>query len=124
MNERVEQHNLSTDHVMIQSELKYLIGGKVVMLKCQVFGGKTCPFPVGRVFCVVRTVATVGFQVKLEPEPTWEVGPVANTTPSISASQTHLCTINQMSQTWCTRNLVPGRPGIEFLWPGTWPSIG
>ena len=57
---------------MIRSELKYLIGGKVVMLKCQVFGGKTGPFPVGRVFRVLRPVATVRFRVEPEPEPTWE----------------------------------------------------
>jgi len=78
--ERVELHNLCTDHVMIRSELKYLIGGKVVMLKCQVFGGKTGPFPVGRVFRVLRPVATVRFRVEPEPEPTWEFWPVANTT--------------------------------------------
>ena len=39
--QRVEMHNLRTDHVMIQSELKYLIGAKVVNLKCRVFAGKT-----------------------------------------------------------------------------------
>jgi hypothetical protein len=49
------------------------------MLKCRVFGGKTGPFPVGRVFRVVRTVAMVRIWVEPEPEPTWEFGPVANT---------------------------------------------
>jgi len=77
--ERVELHNLRTDHVMIRSELKYSIGGKVVMLKCRVFGGKTGPFPVGRVFRVVRPVATVRFRAEPDPEPTREFGPVANT---------------------------------------------
>ena len=80
MKERVEMHNLRTDHVMIRSELKYLTGGKVVMLKYQVFGGKTGPFPMGRVFRVVRPVATVRFQVEPEPEPTREFELVANTT--------------------------------------------
>jgi len=37
----------------------------------------------------------------------------ATSAPGISASQTHLLTMNQMPQTWCARNLVPGRPGIE-----------
>ena len=41
--QRVEMHNLHTDHVMIRSELKYLIGAKVVNLKCRVFAGKTGP---------------------------------------------------------------------------------
>jgi len=41
--QQVEMHNLRTDHVMIRSELKYLIGAKVVNLKCQVFVGKTGP---------------------------------------------------------------------------------
>jgi hypothetical protein len=49
------------------------------MFKCRVFGGKTGPFPVGRVFRVVRPVATVRFRVEPDPEPTREFGPVANT---------------------------------------------
>jgi len=79
MKERRELHTLRTDHVMIRSELKYSIGGKDAMLKCQVFGGKTGPFPMGRVFRVVRPVATVRFRVEPDPEPTREFGPVANT---------------------------------------------
>jgi hypothetical protein len=77
--ERVELHNLRTDHVMIRSELKYLIGGKVVTLKCRVFDGKTGPIAVGEVFCVVRPVATVQIRVQPDLEPTLEFGPVANT---------------------------------------------
>jgi hypothetical protein len=77
--ERVELYNLCTDHVMIRSELTYLIGVKVVMLKCQVFGGKTSTFPVGRVVHGVRPIATVRFRVEPEPEPTQEFGPGANT---------------------------------------------
>jgi hypothetical protein len=78
--EQVELQNLCTDHVMTRSELKYLFGGKVLMLKSRVFGGKTGPFPVGQVFRVVATIATVGFHVEPEPIPTWEFAPVANTT--------------------------------------------
>jgi len=81
--EWVDLHNLCTDHIMIRSELKYLIGGIVVMLKCRVFGGETGPFPVGRVFRVVRPVATVQFRVEPQPEPTREFGPVANTIHAI-----------------------------------------
>jgi len=44
---------------MIRSELKYLIGGKVVLLKCRDFGGKTGSFRMGLVFQVVRPVATI-----------------------------------------------------------------
>jgi len=31
--------------------------------------------------------------------------------------------MNQMAQNWCTTNLVPGRPGSEYLWPGTRSSV-
>jgi hypothetical protein len=77
--EGLKLDNLRTDHVVIRSELKYLIGAKIVDLKCRVFGGKTAPFPTVRVFRVVRPVATVRFQVERNPEPTREFGPVANT---------------------------------------------
>jgi len=77
--QRPELDNLSTDHVTIQSELKYLIEGKVVMLKCQVYGGQTSPFPMGWVFRVVRPIAMNHFWVELDLEPTWQFGPVANT---------------------------------------------
>jgi len=76
--ERLELHNQRTNHVMIRSALKYLITGKVVMLKCRVFGGGTGPFPMGPVFRVVRPVAMVQFRVKQKPEPTREFWPVAN----------------------------------------------
>ena len=79
MKERLKLHNLRTDHVMIQSELKYLIGAKIVNLKCRVFGGKTGPMATVRVFGVVRPIATVRFRVELYAEPTREFGPVANT---------------------------------------------
>jgi len=77
--EGIKLDNLHTDHVMIQSELKYLIAVKIVDLKCRVFGGKTAPFPTVWVFRVVRHVATVRLRVEPNPEPTREFGPVANT---------------------------------------------
>ena len=80
MKELLKLHNVRTDHVMIQSELKYLIGARIVNLKCRVFGGKTGPFPMVWVFRVVRPVATVRFRVEPYLEPTREFGPVANTT--------------------------------------------
>jgi len=43
--------------------------------------------------------------------------------PEISASHTHLFTMNHIAQTWYARNLVPGRPGIQFLWPGAQSSV-
>jgi hypothetical protein len=39
VNEGLYLHDLRTDHVTIQSELRYLIGVKIVHLKCLVFGG-------------------------------------------------------------------------------------
>jgi len=57
--ELLKLHNLCIDHVMIQSELKYLISAKVVRLKCRVFGGKTGNGPG---FRVVKPVATVRFR--------------------------------------------------------------
>jgi hypothetical protein len=61
------------------------------MLKCWVFGGKTGPFPVGRVFRVVRPVATVRFRVEPDPEPTREFGPVANTSRDESMLLGEVC---------------------------------
>jgi len=80
VNEWLELHNLHIDYVMIQSELRHLIGAKVVRLKCWVFGGKTGPITMVQVFCLVRPVAMVRFRVEPQPEPTREFGPVANTT--------------------------------------------
>jgi len=64
---------------MVRSELKYLIGAKIVILKCWVFGGKTSPFPTVRVFYVVRPIPMVQFRMEQDPEPTRQLGPVANT---------------------------------------------
>jgi hypothetical protein len=51
----------------------------MVNLQCQVFVGKTAPFPMVQVFRVVRPVATVWVRVKLDLEATWHFAPVANT---------------------------------------------
>jgi hypothetical protein len=48
--ERLKPHNLPIVHVMVRSELEYLIGGKVVRLKCRVIWGKTSPISVVLVF--------------------------------------------------------------------------
>jgi hypothetical protein len=64
---------------MIRSELKYLIGAKIVNLKSRFFGGKTGPMATVRDFGVVRPVATVRIRVEPYPEPTGEFGPVAIT---------------------------------------------
>jgi len=77
--ERLKLHNLRIDRVVIRSELKYLVGPKIVNLKCQLFGGKTSALLMVQVCRVVRPVAMVWFQVELDPEPTQHFGPVANT---------------------------------------------
>jgi len=77
--ERLELHNLRTNHVTLQSELKYLIGGKGVMLKCLAVGGKTGPFWMGRGVPVVTPITMIRFRVELDPEATREFGAVANT---------------------------------------------
>jgi hypothetical protein len=51
----------------------------MVNFKCRVIGGKTAPFPTVRGFRLVRPIATVQVWVQLDPEPTWEFGPFANT---------------------------------------------
>jgi len=61
----------------------------------------------------------VATEVKVFPRPISS----ATSAPGISAFWTHLLTMNQMGHTWCARNLVPGRPGIEYLWPGTRLSV-
>jgi hypothetical protein len=80
-------YNLGTDHVMIRSELKYIIGAKIVDLKYRVFGGKTTAFPTVQVFRVVRPVVKVRLRVEPNPEPIWEFGPVAITTRTTSTSR-------------------------------------
>jgi len=58
-------------------------------------------------------------EVKVFPSPISS----AHSAPGISASQTHLLMMNQIAQTWCASNIVPGRPWIEYLWPETQSSI-
>ena len=66
MKEGLKLHNLRTDHITIRSELRYLIGAKIVGMKCRVFGEN----PLQR----------SGSRSELDPEPNREFGPVANTT--------------------------------------------
>jgi hypothetical protein len=63
--EGLKLHNLRTDHVTIRLELRYLIGAKIVNLKCRVFGEN----PVQR----------SGSASKPDPELNREFGPIANT---------------------------------------------
>jgi len=58
-------------------------------------------------------------KVKVIPRPISS----ASSAPGTSASQTHHYTMNQMAQTRCARNLVPGRSGIEYSCPGTQSSV-
>jgi hypothetical protein len=80
LKERRKRRNAYTDHVMVRSELKYLIAAKIVNLKCQVLVGKTGPFPTVRVFLVVRPDAKVRHREESDPEPAWQFTPVSNTT--------------------------------------------
>jgi len=57
--------------------------------------------------------------VKLFPRPISS----ATSAPGLSVSETHLLTMNHMAQTWFAKNLVPGRAGIEYMWPGTQSSV-
>jgi hypothetical protein len=75
--EGLELHNLCTDHVTIRSELRYLIRGKIVDLKCRVFGEN----PLQR----------SGSGSELDPEPNREIGPVANTNFEVVDGQHQLC---------------------------------
>jgi hypothetical protein len=63
-----ELHHLCTDHVMIRSQLKYLIGAKVVRLKCRVFGGKTGPMATVRVFVWQKPLPRFGSGPNPNPE--------------------------------------------------------
>jgi hypothetical protein len=72
-------HNLHTDHVTIQSELKFLIGAKVVMLICRVFGGKTGLIAIVQVFVWYDRLQLFGSGSEPDLEPTQEFGTVANT---------------------------------------------
>jgi hypothetical protein len=77
--ERLKLQNLRIHHVMIRSELKYLIGGKIVNLKRRVFGGKTGPIGTVRVFVWKEPLQWFGSSSNPIPEPFLRVGTVANT---------------------------------------------
>jgi hypothetical protein len=49
--ERLGLRNLHADHVMMQLELKYLIGAKVVILKCWFLVAKPAQFQWSRILC-------------------------------------------------------------------------
>jgi len=78
--ERLKLDILRTDRVVIQSELKYLVVGKMARLPGLGFPVETGPKAMVRVFRVVRPVGTVRFRVEPDPEPTREIRPFANTT--------------------------------------------
>jgi len=50
VNERLKLHNLCIHHVMLRSELRYLIGAKALRCTWSVFGGKTGPVAMVQVF--------------------------------------------------------------------------
>jgi hypothetical protein len=60
--ERLKLHNLHIHHVMIRSELKYLIGAKYLGLQWPGFEVETGPNASGPGFSCGKTVATVRFQ--------------------------------------------------------------
>jgi len=63
-------------------------------------------------------IMSTATEVKVFPRPISS----ASSAPGISASHSHL-RMSQMAQTWCTRNWVLDRPGIEYLRPGTGSSV-
>jgi len=60
-------------------------------------------------------IISAATEVKVLPRPILS----ATSAPCKSESQTHLLTMIHTAQTWCTRKFFPGRPGMEYLWPGT-----
>jgi len=58
----------------------------MVNLKCRVFGSKTALFPTFWVFRVVSPIATVRVRVEQDLKPTWQFGPVDNTTDTDSST--------------------------------------
>jgi len=87
--------NQHPDHVVIQSELKCLIAGNDVVLKCRVFGGKTGPIAMVRVFVRQRQFQLFWSSSNPNPEPIYLVGSIAKNwsrdyplKPSINVSST------------------------------------
>jgi len=62
------------------SELRYLIGARVVMSKCRVVSGKTGPIATVRLVVWWYLLQQSGFGLEPHPELTREFGTVANTT--------------------------------------------
>jgi len=82
--EGLKLHNVCTDHVTIWSELRYLMGAKIVDLKCREFGGNP----------LLRS----GSWSEPDPEPNREFGPVANTRWIASTIKTQLRSSNSIFQ--------------------------
>jgi len=58
-------------------------------------------------------------EVKVMPRPISS----ATSATGISETQTHLLTINYIGQNRSAIIMVPGRPGIEYMLPGTWSAF-
>jgi hypothetical protein len=114
MKQRLVLYNIHTDHVMIRLEPKYLIEGKVVMLKCRVFGGETSPFRMGHVCRMVRHIAMVSIGVEAQPEPTLEFGSVANTWNIPMADTTHTTSCPATNGLLCGLNALAGSLFKDF----------
>jgi hypothetical protein len=76
---------------MIQSELQYFIGDKLVNVKCQDYGEKTDVFPTVQVLCVAKRLPTAWLWIQLDLEQIRKYGLVANT---ISQKHLHIPVIN------------------------------
>jgi len=52
-------------------------------------------------------------------------GPISSATsaPGISPSKSYVLRMNTIAQTWCAKNVVLGRPEIEFFWPAAQSSV-
>jgi len=108
------------------------------------YHSRSSPIIPGKAFCTTLTDSSSVFPKKMDsgnPITTFSVTNVqgiaaatevkvfprsiSSTTsvPGISASETHLLTMNHMAQTCCTRNILLGRPGIEYLWSGKRLSV-
>jgi len=83
--ERLNLHNLRIDHVIIQSELKYLMGAKYLGLQRLGFEVETSPNAMVRVFHVVKQFQQFSSGSNPNPELFWRVGTVADTSQRCQA---------------------------------------
>jgi hypothetical protein len=67
LKERPKLHNLRIQHVMIRSELKYLIGAKLLGLQKPGLEVETGPNANGPDFSCGKTVAAVRFRIQPKP---------------------------------------------------------